>query len=301
MQYERLHFSAYVRAGEEIRILVDEIQGRHPAHSHDDFIEVAYIDAGSGVHILNNREERISEGDLFLFDPHIVHAFIADEGQSLRVYNCLFQPPTLDRSFKDCKDFVDVAYHYLFYSLSAEDDPKGYIKLTGVSGAEIRPLFYEMRREYESRENGYEQILKANLMKLIIYIFRLYKKDGAQRQNPAVYNQLVVQEAASFIRQHFDEEISCQKLADRAFLSVNYFRKIFKDITGMTMIRMQQNVRVHVACDLLVNTRLPVGEIADRVGYGDVKFFYQVFRQIQGVTPGDYRKSHSVESPLKSL
>ncbi|MCI8360461.1 MAG: AraC family transcriptional regulator [Clostridiales bacterium] len=285
MQHERLRFSAYVRAGEEIRILVDEIQGRHPAHSHDDFIEAAYIDAGSGVHILNGREERISEGDLFLFDPHIVHAFIADGDRPLRVYNCLFQPPTLDPSFKDCKDFVDVAYHYLFYSLSADDDPKGYIRLTGASAAEIRSLFYEIRREYESRENGYEQMLKANLMKLMIYIFRLYKKDEAQRQNPSVYNRLVVQEAASYIRQHFDEEIPCGKLADRAFLSVNYFRKIFKEITGMTMIRMQQNVRVHTACDLLVNTRLSVSDIAARVGYGDLKFFYQVFRRVQGRHP----------------
>ena len=41
-----------------------------------------------------------------------------------QVYNCLFQPPTLDYSFKNCKDFVDVAYHYLFYSLYSEDDPK---------------------------------------------------------------------------------------------------------------------------------------------------------------------------------
>lgn len=206
MQYQRLQFHSYVQQGEKIRILVDEIHGHHPAHAHDDFIEIAYIDGGRGVHILNGREERISEGNLFLFNPHIVHAFTADEDAPLRVYNCLFQPPTLDYSFKNCKDFVDVAYHYLFYSLYSEDDPKDYIKLTGVSGEDIRLLFYEMQREYDSMENGYEQVLKADLMKLLIFIFRLYKKDNRQRQNAAVYKRLVVQEAAAYIKDHFAEK-----------------------------------------------------------------------------------------------
>ena len=62
MQYQRLQFHSYVQQGEKIRILVDEIHGHHPAHAHDDFIEIAYIDGGRGVHILNGREERISEG-----------------------------------------------------------------------------------------------------------------------------------------------------------------------------------------------------------------------------------------------
>lgn len=300
MQYQRLQFHSYVQQGEKIRILVDEIHGHHPAHAHDDFIEIAYIDGGRGVHILNGREERISEGNLFLFNPHIVHAFTADEDAPLRVYNCLFQPPTLDYSFKNCKDFVDVAYHYLFYSLYSEDDPKDYIKLTGVSGEDIRLLFYEMQREYDSMENGYEQVLKADLMKLLIFIFRLYKKDNRQRQNAAVYKRLVVQEAAAYIKANFAENISCEQLAERAYLSVNYFRKIFKEITGMTMIRMLQNIRVHVACDLLESTSMPVEQVAAQVGYDDVKFFYKVFKESQNMTPGTYRKQYRVESPPKS-
>lgn len=299
MKYQRLQFHSYVQADEEIRVFTDVIHGHHPPHAHDDFIEIAYIDGGRGVHILGGVEERIKEGDLFMFNPHIVHAYTADPDSSLTVCNCLFQPPTLDRSFKDCKDFVDVAYHYLYYSLSDDDDPKDYIRLTGVAAEEIRQVLYEMQREYDRREGGYMQVLRANLTKLLIFIFRLYKKDVSQRQNPTVYKQLVVQEAAAYIKNHFDENISCEKLAERAYLSVNYFRKIFKEITGMTMIRMLQNIRVNVACDLLENTRIPVGEIAGRVGYDDIKFFYKIFREFQGITPGAYRKKYSVESPPK--
>lgn len=293
MKYQRMQFRSYVQADEEIRMLTDEIHGHHPAHAHDDFIEIAYIDSGRGVHIVGEEEARIEAGDLFLFNPHIVHAFTADPDSCLKVCNCIFLPPALDHSFKDCKDFVDVAYHYLFYSLSSSDDPKDYIRLTGVADEEIRQVLYEMQREYDRREGGYVQVLKANLMRLLIFIFRLYKKDDRQRQNPAVYKQLVVQEAAAYIKNHFAEDVSCEMLAERAYLSVNYFRKIFKEITGMTMIRMLQNIRVHVACDLLESTRAPVEEIAAQVGYGDVKFFYKVFKDFQDMTPGAYRKKYA--------
>ena len=68
----------------------------------------------------------------------------------------------------------------------------------------------------------------------------------------------------------------------------------------MTMIRMLQNIRMHVACDLLESTHMPVEQVAAQVGYDDVKFFYKVFKEFQHMTPGAYRKQYRVESPPKS-
>lgn len=297
MEYQRVHFRDHVRADEEIRLMRYTVLGHHPPHSHEDFIEIAYIESGGGAQCIDGVEMPIAKGDLFLFNSHIVHSFTADEGKPLCISNCLFQPPVLDPTFKDCRDFLDVAYHYLFYSLYAADDPKNYIRLTGVSDRAVGKVFREMQDEYDEKENGYLQILKADLTKLLVLIFRLYKQDGSQRQNQAVYKKLVAQEASAYIRSHYDREISCEKLAARAYLSVNYFRRIFKEITGMTMMQMQQNIRMHVACDLLENTALSVNEIAQRVGYGDMKSFYRIFSAHTGRTPGQYRAGHRGEIP----
>ena len=299
MEHKVVQFHDYMQNDVEIRILVDEIIGYHPPHAHD-FIEIAYIDSGTGYHTVNGVREKIYPGDLYIFNAHnVVHSFDSGEGGPLRVYNCLFQPPSIDRSLRDCKNFVDVTYHYLFHSFYSKHDSRCYIKLTGLKYSQIEQIFYECEQEATVKENGYLQILKANLMRLLIQIFRLYKKDMTQPQNLSVYNQLIVENATTYLKKHYNENISCEWLAKQAYLSVNYFRCIFKRVTGMTMIQMLQNIRINIACELLETTCLPVSEIAGRVGYGDVKFFYQIFKKVRHQTPGNYRKMNSVESPPK--
>lgn len=294
MQYKTLQFHEYMQNDVEIRILVDEIIGHHPAHSHD-FIEIAYINSGGGVHTVNGEDEEIHEGDLYLFNAHnIVHSFDSASDTPLVIYNCLFQPPSIDNALRGCKDFVDVAYHYLFHSFYTRND---YIKLKNLKSSQVEQILYEMKREAALKENGYLQILRANLMRLLIQMFRLYKQDITQAQSLPVYKQLIVQNAVTFLKEHYHEDVRCEWLAKQAYLSVNYFRSIFKEITGMTMIQMLQNIRINTACGLLESTNLPVIEIARQIGYSDVKFFYKIFQKLKSETPGEYRSLNIGESP----
>lgn len=109
-----------------------------------------------------------------------------------------------------------------------------------------------------------------------------------------------MQEAVSYLKSNYTQEIACEQLAERAYLSVNYFRKIFKEITGMTMIEMLQNIRVNVACALLEETDLPVSEVAGRVGCADMKHFYKIFKRAKGISPGAYRKEIALSPPIQS-
>ncbi len=299
MEYKKLNFRSYVRANENIRMMTEEVSGHHPAHTHDDFIEIAYISAGSGEQAINGVSIAIREGDLFLFNPSIVHSFSADRDAPLRVINCIFLPDLLDLSPDSCDDFLDVAYHYLYFSMQEADDPQHYLRLTDLVNSEISQLLLEMQREYDARKNGFMQILKADLTKLLILIFRQYKTDLRQKQNQKVYQKLIVQDAVTYLSTHFREEISCEALAERAYLSVNYFRTLFKEITGQTMIGMLQQIRIKEACRMLAETDLSVAEIGASVGYRDTKFFTQLFKQQTGSPPGAWRRKRIVESPPK--
>lgn len=107
-----------------------------------------------------------------------------------------------------------------------------------------------------------------------------------------MYHRLIVRNAVVRLQEHYAEDIRCEWLAKQAYLSVNHFRKIFRDITGMTVIQMLQHIRIRMACQLLETTRFSVAEIADQVGYSDVKYFYQIFEKEKEMTPGEYRRLH---------
>lgn len=294
---KKLTFSRFVPPDENIRVMTEEITGHHPEHMHDDFVEIAYIMTGSGKQQINGCDMRISEGDLFLINSHIAHSFTSDESCSLWVCNCIFQPTAVGLSTDDCKSFLDVAYHYLCYSVASEDTPRDYIKLSGLSGDSIPAQLSEMKREYTERESGFMQMLKADLTKLLIMIFRRYRNDTGQIQNAAVYKKLIISQTLAYMKKHYRENLTGDVLASRAYLSVNYFRSVFKEQTGCTVTDMLQKIRLSQACVLLRNTTMPVSAICNDVGYSDMKFFYKLFKESTGMTPALYRREKKGEMP----
>ncbi|HJG27164.1 MAG TPA: helix-turn-helix domain-containing protein [Subdoligranulum variabile] len=47
--------------------------------------------------------------------------------------------------------------------------------------------------------------------------------------------------------------------------------------------------RMYQACFLLSNTELPIYEIAQKVGYNNLGFFYHKFEAVYHVSPAEYR------------
>ena len=289
-EYRQLVFREYARANESIRMMSERIIGHHPAHAHNDFIEIAYVAAGRGEQTIGDESLAIAEGDLFLFNSQVVHAFTSDDKDPLLICNCLFLPNMAGLSDRHCRDFLGVAYQYLLHRMRSDDAPRDYIRLTGPTPGEIRRSFEEMMVEYERRADGYEQILKAELTKLLIRIFRL-DREHCHQKDQEVLHRLIVRESLSYLEEHAAENITCALLAGRAYLSVNYFRTLFQKVTGKTVVAALQEIRVDRARRLLEETSLSVSEVAGRVGYADIKFFYGVFRRLTGKTPGEYRRA----------
>ena len=93
------------------------------------------------------------------------------------------------------------------------------------------------------------------------------------------------------MQENYNTKLSVDDIASRAFLAPDYFRKIFKKVTGQSVSAYMQRLRVDEACRLLSTTDIPIKDICFAVGYNDVTTFYQSFKKITGKTPNKYRKA----------
>jgi two-component system response regulator YesN len=66
---------------------------------------------------------------------------------------------------------------------------------------------------------------------------------------------------------------------------------LFKDELGKTFNECLTDCRIQVAKDLLRDPKYKVYEVSEIVGYGDVKYFSQVFRKNTGMSPSEYIKN----------
>lgn len=288
MDNETLHSDLFLRDRNDINVHKSYLDHDHYMHSHD-FIEIAYISSGRGTHMIGDDHMRVSPGDIFILNTNVYHRFVSDKDAPLTIYNCIFKSGTIDEALDEKENFIDIAHDYLFHTFNSDKLHTDYIKLTGKETGSIERLIEEMYTEYGLKQEGYFQVVKSDLYKLLIYIYRIYKSDASQNHSNTTYKQIVADNTLSYLSRHYAQDIRCEQLAERAYLSLSYFNKLFKEVTGSSVIKTLQNIRIEEACKLLQNSHLPVTEIAEKVGYSDIKHFYRLFRQIKNTTPGKYK------------
>lgn len=265
-----------------------EGQGRH-MHAHD-FIEIAYVAAGRGIHILDGRQYTVSRGDLFVINYDVCHEFrsVPEYGAGrLEIYNCVFRPEFLDRSLIHSRCFSDLGHLFLFRSLFEGGKMGNDIRLLGGEHEEIGRLYEKMFREYTTRGYGWCEMLRACLMELLVLIFRLCRE--GETAESAARDRALFDRVVRFLQEHYTQDIRLDDLAAMAFLSRNYFCTRFKECTGQTVLEYVQKLRIAEACRLLREGDRRIIDIAEAVGYRDLKFFNRLFKKITGCTPRAYR------------
>ncbi len=108
---------------------------------------------------------------------------------------------------------------------------------------------------------------------------------GAQEQ--------MIQEIMAYLEERaLDPDFSLKRMADHFAMSDSNISRYFKQKTGNNISDIIAQVRINEAKILLSGTDLPIRDIVARVGYYDVSSFIRKFKQIVGVTPGEYRKEN---------
>jgi len=257
------------------------VKSKTTYHSHN-FVEIAYVAEGTGIHVVNGIEHKTSEGDIVLINYDIPHEFIS-EGEPLLIYNCIFTPAYFNSTLSESRNFFDVADHFLINNLYT-NLPTDYIftKANGSEKNHILNVYERMLREFTEKQIGYRDIMRGYVLELLVIICRLkLSVDSGRTQK--------MMEILEHINVHYKETIQVEEIATLAGFSASHFRRIFKSLTGKTLSLYVQTLRIQEACKLLKNSGMSVEQIAREVGYSDMKHFYSIFKRITGKLPKTFR------------
>jgi two-component system response regulator YesN len=87
-----------------------------------------------------------------------------------------------------------------------------------------------------------------------------------------------------------DPDITRDMIADLAGISPEYLSRLFHKETGMLLVDYIQRRKIEKACRLFREERLPVSEVASRLGYSNFSYFATIFKKNTGYSPMEYRK-----------
>lgn len=107
-----------------------------------------------------------------------------------------------------------------------------------------------------------------------------------------------VQDALNFINSNYMHSITVQEIADYVNLSRSYLYKMFIKNLGISPQRYLINLRMYKATLLLKSTKLPIGEVANSVGYSDSLLFSKTFSKHFSMSPLNYRNNQVNKSSI---
>lgn len=97
-----------------------------------------------------------------------------------------------------------------------------------------------------------------------------------------------------YIYEHYGEELSVDALAQSVYMAPSYLSHVFKKETGQNISKFIKNYRMEKAREMLENTHNKIVNISYAVGYPNVSYFCQSFRECYGISPQKYRSQGEV-------
>lgn len=97
--------------------------------------------------------------------------------------------------------------------------------------------------------------------------------------------------AIHYIKEHVNESIQAQDIANHVNLSTSHFLKRFKAETGLGISEFINKTKIEEACILLIYTEKSLTEISNYLYFCSQSYFQNVFKKFMGMTPGEYRNT----------
>jgi len=163
----------------------------------------------------------------------------------------------------------------------------------------LRKAFLELSREYRE---GWQE-LEAHLLELEDRwetAAELHERcaslfesatDQIQSLRESQQSRVIVSEIRSYIEANYaNPELSLDHLSERFVMHTKSISKLFKEEFGENFIDFLIGLRIGKARQLLLESEQSLQEISVQVGYSNYNSFNRAFKNLNGVSPRDFRR-----------
>ena len=218
--------------------------------------------------------------------------------------------------FDDIKKFVEPVIDLKIYELVKNLEAEATLELLksiceewkNVKNINLRSIYVFLRNligrlsatmidkgiklEDESKEYelAFDEILNYyTLDEVIQFIYEkmsMFSRSGEEHKGKS--RKII--SAINYIKEHYNEEITLNMIADKIEVTPSYLCRLFKKETDKTVNGYIEEVRLQIAKELIRNYDMKLEEVAKRVGYNNANYFSIVFTKANGYYPSEYKR-----------
>lgn len=154
---------------------------------------------------------------------------------------------------------------------------------------EIYDIFISAEKAFKTKKKGYMLKCKSELYSLLYNIIN----EHYLKYIPTSKEKLILP-ATKYIHNFYsDKEIKISTLSELCGMKESYFRRIFLNCFGVSPIKYINNLKLMRAKELLLQSEYPLETVSELSGFNNVYYFCRYFKRSTGLTPGEYKKTHT--------
>ena len=258
-----------------------------PRHKHN-YIEIIYMCSGKTTHIINGDTEIIlSAGDLLFLNQHCFHE-ILPAGEDDIAINFVVLPEFFDVAF-DMLHEENVISNFIISSLKNEEADASFLHFRVADVLPVQNLVENLVWGIMNKEENEVHINQLTMGLLFVQLLK--HTDRLEDGGEGGSRRMIAMKAIKYIEENY-KPASLTFLAESLGTSVSSLSKIIKAYTGFTFKELLQVKRLTRATHLLCETKLPITDIIDAVGYDNTSYFHRIFREKYKMSPYEYRKTY---------
>ncbi len=150
---------------------------------------------------------------------------------------------------------------------------------------DIIDTYYKIFELIQKEDPGNQHIASGLIIKLLGYIVAFEK----QKNFSGKPIEKLIQQARFYMREHIDEEIDLNKLAEQNCIGYSYFRKMFKKYTGISPHQYHIDLKLMRAKELILTTDKSLKEISYELKFQSIHYFSRLFKKKLGIPPSELR------------
>lgn len=252
-------------------------------HYHPE-VELIYFNKGEGTQFIGDSISQFQSGDVILVGSNLPHYWSFDD----RYFGSAIEEPNVFVThFCDYfwgKDFLNIPENLPIKNIL--ETAKRGIQVTGPTKDYIARILEEMMVSDGCKK--VVLILEALIKIACTGNYKILSSIGFKpniRENENDRINSIYQ----FSLMNYKRKIQVEEVASVACMSPNSFCRFFKSKTSKTYSNFLMEIRVGIACKLLIADKLSVKQICYESGFNNFASFHKYFKIITHKTPLNYR------------
>jgi len=263
----------------KIRAVEDILGGEdllHEFHRHDFFFVLA-LEKGDGTHEVDFTPYKLHDNSIFFLRPGQVHRLELKAGSTgfLMEFDTAFYHPV-----------DNIANQRL-----TKASNKTFCAFEDSRFKKLLSLLKYMFNEDREKQEGYVEVIKANLDVFFIEYLRQSRNPDGTLKNARSYTQERFEDFLGLLGPHITSKKQVSQYADLLSLSIYQLNAITKTIIGKPASELINEQIILEAKRYLLATPNQVKDIADHLGYEDISYFIRFFKKHTSYSPEAFRKN----------